>query len=189
MLKKRFRLFAIIIIVFVIIVSLGLWYSVGSKAEQPLLTESPVTSFSDDSYTLLFAKDSAGPQFEIYSVKSNGTDLTKVKSESSGVWQESAFSKGIVESMGKYYGDFDNPSRNKKLDIKSRWFGFFTATRLYLVENNQRRLLTKLRVDELEWLRDGRRIVFSTGNKIGIIDTESMHFGYLTDGAGWIVVQ
>lgn len=142
--------------------------------------------FSDDSYTIFFVKNPRGPNgdgsvFEIYSVKSDGSSLTFVKDESSATWQNLAFSNGVIESMGKFYGDLENSTGDKKLVVESGWFGgwfaFFSTPKLYLVENDQQTLLMRGGFVEMEWLPDGRRIVFSNGSKIGLIDTESKKVG------------
>lgn len=47
----------------------------------------------------------------------------------------------------------------------------------------------KFGASELEWMPDGKRILFANGEKIGIIDLESKKYGYLADGYGWILVK
>lgn len=182
------------ILVIALIVCLSIY--INSRTHQQILSYASAQEFSNNAYTIYYAKDGRGPlgdgsQFEIYSIQSNGMNLSPIKIEDSQSWEKEAFSHGIHESMNSFYGDFENQDHTKKIIIKSGWFVFSSTPKLFLEERGQRQTksLLQLGVSELEWLPDGKRIVLSTGDKIGIIDTESNKFGYLTDGAGWIVVK
>ena len=192
--KKKIKMPLIIVNILIVFLLILLTTQCTPKVNQSLLFYESANEFSDDAYTIFFAKDSRGPNgdgsvFEIHSVKSDGSSLTFEKNESSRVWGEKTYPYGISESMGRYSGDFQSPDGKKNLIVKSGLFAFFSTPRLYVEQNGQKDLLMKGAFGEVEWLPDSRRVVFANGNQIGIIDTESKKIAYLADGAGWIVVE
>lgn len=156
----------------------------------------PVVSaknFSDDSYKIYFARDGRknhGTVFDIYSVNSDGSSLTFERRESSKTWQDQAYSYGIVESMGHHFGDFESPDKRKKLVVTSMGFllNFFRMPKLYVQQDEQKKFIAYCFFTEMEWLPDSRRVVFSVGDKVGILDTETGQLAYLADGIGFIKV-
>lgn len=196
--KKKIKILFIIVSLLIVFLLILLAIRCTPKVNQSILSHTSANEFSDDAYTIFFAKDGRGPNgdgsvFEIYSVKSDGSSLTFEKNESSEVWGEKTYPYGISESMGRYSGDFQSPDGKKNLIVKSGWFGgwfaFFSTPKLYVEQNGQKDLLMNGGFGEVEWLPDSRRVVFANGNQIGLIDTESKKIAYLADGAGWIWVE
>ena len=160
---------------------------------------SSVQEFSDSAYKIYFAKPGRGPERdgsirEIYSVNSDGTELKFEKNESTEVWQEETEQKGIQETMGEYIGDFMSPNDKSRLQTKSgypdSWFSFYDdQPKLYVTYNKKKTFLLKGGFMEIEWLPDSRRIVFADSDHLGILDTQTGQYGYISEGAHMIKIE
>lgn len=168
-----------------LLISFGQLLSQNASRPKPV----SVAAFSGGEYTIYFMRESGrienGVDYgETWTVKSDGSGLTKYSSKREENLPD--VSRGIGESMGSWYGDFDSPDGSRRLVIDKGRFPFGEPTISVIVNGQQRRLLTT-NTSIIRWLPDNRRVVFwDTRGGNGILDTESGQYGYVANG--WPVI-
>lgn len=124
-------------------------------------------------------------QLEIYEIFSDGTGLKQLHKSDPEQWQTQATNNTIYENMGFYDGNSE--IGNKKIEMTRD----LTSEQLMLAEGGERKVLERRRgfiivpgfgIDYLKWMSDKRHLIIEDDSSIGIYDTESRRYAYLTDG-------
>jgi len=193
MLKKSLVIKIFICLGVIFVGGIGLNIFISHKKNSEALVQKELKEFSNDRYTIYFTKAGRGPNgdgsvFEVFSIKSDGSDLKFVKNEDSKIWSEKVYgsASGIFESMGNYVGHFESPDKQKKIDVEST---FFTTPKIYVEQNGKRVFLRKEGFGEMKWLPDSKRIIYSTDDKMYLIDILTKQIGYVGEGIGYFMFE
>lgn len=161
--------------------------SLGQLVYQNAIRPAPssLTAFSDGRFTVFFAQPSgrleAGVDYgETWTVRTDGTLLARSNKKREEAVAD--VSRGISESMGRWYGDFESFDGQRRIVMQSGIVPFGQPTIAVKMDGIVKSLLTT-NVVVVRWLPDNRRLIFwDTRGGNGVIDTTTGQYAYLVNG-------